>query len=45
MNPTIIREDVGSIPRLAQRVGESGVAMSCGVGCRWLGSRIATAVA
>ena len=34
MNPTSNHEVVGSIPGLAQWVYGSGVAMSCGVGCR-----------
>ena len=33
-DPNSIHEDASSIPGLAQWVGESGVAMSCGVGCR-----------
>ena len=34
-NPTSIHEDAGSIPALAHSVGQgSGVALSCGVGCR-----------
>ena len=33
-NSTSTHEDSGSIPGLTQWVGESGVAMSCGVGCR-----------
>ena len=36
-NPTIIHEDVGSIPSLTQWVKGSSVAVSCGVGHR-LGS-------
>ena len=34
MNPTSTHEDVGSIPGLTQWVGESGIAVSCGVGHR-----------
>ena len=34
MNPTSIHEDAGLIPDLAQWVGGSGIAMSCGVGRR-----------
>ena len=34
MNLTSICEDSGSIPRLTQWVKGSGVAVSCGVGCR-----------
>ena len=34
MNPTSIHEDVGSILSLAQWVGESGIAASCGAGRR-----------
>ena len=34
MNPTSIHEDTVSIHGLAQWVGESGIAMSCGVSCR-----------
>ena len=49
MNPTIIHEDMGSIPGVDQRVGESHVAVSCGVGGRrgldplllWLWCRLA----
>ena len=49
MNPTSIHEDVGSIPGLTQWVKESGIAVSCGVGCRrgldpallWLWCRLA----
>ena len=33
-NPTHIYEDAGLIPSLAQWVGGSGVAVSCGVGSR-----------
>jgi len=33
-NPTRNHEVVGSIPGLAQWVKRSGVAVSCGVGCR-----------
>ena len=33
-NPTSIHEDAGLIPGLAQRMGESSVALSCSVGCR-----------
>ena len=33
-NLTSVQEDTGSIPSLTQGVGESSVAMSCGVGCR-----------
>ena len=33
-NPTWTHEDVGLIPGLSQRFKRSGVAMSCGVGCR-----------
>ena len=45
-NPTSIREDAGLIPGLPQWVKGSGVAASCGVGCRCgLGSCIAVAVA
>ena len=48
-NPTRIHEDVGLTPGLAQCVGASGVAVSCGVGCRhgsdlvllWLWCRLA----
>ena len=52
-NPTRNHEVVGSIPGLTQWVKGSGVAMSCGVGCRcssdpgllWLWSRpVATAL-
>ena len=34
MNLTGVGENSGSIPGLAQWVGESGVAVSCGVGHR-----------
>ena len=48
-NPTGNHEVAGSVPGLAQWVKESGVAMSCGVGCRcdsdpallWLWRRLA----
>ena len=44
-NPTSNREDEGSIPGLAQWVGGSDIAMSCGVG-RWGGlDPVAVAVA
>ena len=33
-NPTSIHEDVVLIPDLTQWIQESGIAMSCGVGCR-----------
>jgi len=33
-NPTRNHEVVGSVPALAQWVKRSGVAVSCGVGCR-----------
>ena len=33
-NPTGIHEDMGSIPGLAQWIGESGIATGCGVGRR-----------
>ena len=32
-NPTSIPEDIDSIPGLTQWIKESGVALSCGVGC------------
>ena len=34
MNPTSIHEVTGSIPGLSQWVQGSGIAISCGVGCR-----------
>ena len=34
MNPTRNHEVAGSVPALAQWVKRSGVAVSCGVGCR-----------
>ena len=34
VNLTSIHEDAGLIPGLAQRVKGSGIAVSCGVGCR-----------
>ena len=34
MNPTRNHEVVGSVPALAQWAKGSGVAVSCGVGCR-----------
>ena len=33
-NLTSVHEDAGSIPGLTQQVKGSGVAVSCGVGCR-----------
>ena len=33
-NLTSIHEDMGSIPGLAQQVKGSGIALSCGIGCR-----------
>ena len=33
-NPTRNHEVAGSVPALAQWVNDSGVAVSCGVGCR-----------
>ena len=33
-NPTSIHEDACSISGLTKWIGESGIAMSCGVGCR-----------
>ena len=33
-NPTSIHEDTGLIPDISQWVKGSGIAVSCGVGCR-----------
>ena len=45
INPTSIQEDVGLIPGYAQWVKGSGIAVSCGVGHRLLGSGIIVALA
>ena len=44
-NPTNIHEYAGSVPGLTQWVKGSGVASSCGVGCRqgWIWSSMAVA--
>ena len=45
MNPPSIHEDVDSIPGLAQKVKDNGIAVSCGVGQIQLSSGVAVAVA
>ena len=44
MNPTRNHDVAGSIPGLAQWVKGSGIAVSCGVGCRRRSDPVATAL-